>query len=276
MQRRLFLRSVAAGGALALAGCGDGNPLATTTSTTADAGGAGDVETGDGITGDGGAGTGGTGDGGTTTVDEPDSGTSGGAGTGGETGDGGGSTPTETTEWTPTDSQDVPTLGSLDVPFVNNYRYRMDFSNYNPQPVDMILEGEWHAGDYHNTVDYDQIHGDFYYVGGTIAYQTEGHCASFSDSSQVSIPDVDSEQWADTTDTEEQVSDWADIQASGQTTIDGEQLWVFEIGAGERGNQYAYTYYVSAESGYIRRIESQGLVANYWDWGNVGPISLPC
>ena len=263
MQRRLFLRRIAAGGALALAGCGDGNSLAETTSTTAesgdDVGAGGGTGDGDGAGGtdDDGTATGGTGDGSATTAGPTES------------------TPTKTVETT-TDGPETPTLGSLDVSFENNYRYRMDFSNYQPQPVDLTLNGEWNGGAYHNWMTHQGEEIDIWHVGGTFTMRIDGYCSTFSDETNIPVPDLNSDEWADTSETKAQVSDWADLQASGQTTIDGDQLWVFEVAAGERGNEYAYTYYVSTESGYIRRIETQGIVAEYWDWGAVGPISAPC
>lgn len=251
MQRRRFLQTVAAAGALGLAGCsqgGAGSGGGTTTTPAA---------------GDGGSGGTPSGDAGTTQA--PTTTTA--------TGYGSPSTPTPTQTRT---TSEAPALGDMNVDFADNYRYRIDFSDYAQQPSDMAVTGEWHGSDYHSRVATGGETVDVWQVGGRIYVSSQGQCTAVPDSGSVPVADVDSGEWSDTSATEEQIQAWIDETASGTATIDGERMWVFAVDAGERGNEWSYTYYISAASGHLRRVETQGIVIEYWDWGAVPPISAPC
>ena len=263
MQRRHFLRAVAAGGALALAGCSE-NATGGTTTAQPDAG-SGSNPFGGGESED--VGNGGAGGGGTTPTPAP---TPTPAATPDPT------TTTQTVEWTATPSPASPRLGDLSVEFADNYRFSMDFSNYDAAAGNIRMVGEYHGQNFHNRASYDGDIVDVWLVGGTQYFATDGYCTPVSGSGGMGLPDVDADDWADTEESKRRLEGWADVTASGEATIDGEAMWRFAVTAGERGNEWDYTYYLSKETGYLRRLETQGIVIEYWDWGNVGPIGAPC
>jgi hypothetical protein len=312
MQRRRFLHAVAAGGALALAGCSqdESNPFGEDTGTTPGDGGDGAVTGGDGSDGDG---TGGNGDGASATTagggtagDGGDGGsggtdggggdgTDGGSGDGGTDGggsdggtDGGGETTvsdgsgdgsaegTETggdgTQTTVT-NLDNPTIRTLDPTFETSFRFRADFSGYADAPDDASMNGAWHGGDFRGEWTAQGQTVEFYSVSNRTYIVADGSCTQLD-----SYPTggVDTEDWVDTEDTEQRFNDLFDRQADGQTTIDGESMYVFELTSTEAGSEYDVTYYLSAATGYLRRVETNGVVLEYYDWGNVGPIQAPC
>ena len=252
MERRHFLGGLCIGSVTLLAGCGGGDGNGTTTTA-----GGGD---GDGTT------TAGNGTPMDTATDTPADGaaTTQGADT---TSSPDGTTPSGTTTG--------PTLGEVVVGFESNYRFRVDYSDFEEQATNMIVEGTWNGGDMHMEMTYEGQTMEMYHVGGTTYMVAQGECISL-DQMGGQIPDMNTDEWASTEDQQTHVEDWSDLSPSGQTTIDGESVWIFSVEAGERGNEYPLTYYVSADSGYLRRVEVQGLVIDYWDWGNVGPIDAPC
>ncbi len=68
-----------------------------------------------------------------------------------------------------------------------------------------------------------------------------------------------------------------DVTPAGRTTIDGETMLVYEFAADEAAasGEGDVTYYVSAETGYIRRVEGAFGVLDYHSWGSVQPIEPP-
>jgi len=61
------------------------------------------------------------------------------------------------------------------------------------------------------------------------------------------------------------------------TTIDGEEVYVYESNADRPGGfEGPFTIYVSAETGYVLRQESPNVVSETWDWGDVEPVEPPC
>lgn len=263
MQRRRFLQTVTVGGALLLAGCsGGGDPGGQETTTTTP----GDSD-----------GDGGTGGDTTTAAPPPTTDTP---------------TPSPTPDEQPTDagtsappageptgtpgSPGNPTLGGTNVQFVDNYRFSVDLSDYEGGATDMTMEGAWHGSDFvtHATVEGQDI--SVYQVGGTMYLDASGYCTPVQGTGSTPMPDIDAEEWAGTDEAQSQVDAWPDLTATGQTTIDGESVWIFAVDAGDRDNQHAYRYYIGQTSGYLRRAESQGVVIDYWDWGAVDSIQAPC
>jgi hypothetical protein len=67
-----------------------------------------------------------------------------------------------------------------------------------------------------------------------------------------------------------------ELEAVGRDTIDGEEVYVFELSASEAAeHDGAVTYYVSVETGYLRRVESEGTAMDFHSWGDVDPIEPP-
>ncbi|MFC7008201.1 hypothetical protein [Halalkalicoccus salilacus] len=59
-----------------------------------------------------------------------------------------------------------------------------------------------------------------------------------------------------------------ELEAVGRDTIDGEEVYVFELSASEAAeHDDAVTYYVSVETGYLRRVESEGTAMDFHSWG---------
>jgi hypothetical protein len=298
MQRRRFLHVVAAGGAVTLAGCSqDGStPFGEDTDTAAGDSGDGSVFGSDGSDGDG---AGGDGSGASATTAGGGTAADGGGdgGTGGtETASGGTATATDTAgdgtatatdgdgTATATDPGDdgtrttvstieKPTFGELDPTFEPSFRFTADFSGLEDVPNDASMDGAWHGGDFK---------GQWTAQGQTVVlYSVSNHTYIVADGSCTQLDSyptqgVDTEDWVDTQDTEQRFNDLFDREAEGRTTIDGESMYVFELTATEAGTEYDVTYYLSADTGYLRRVETNGVVLKYYDWGNVGPIQAPC
>lgn len=69
-------------------------------------------------------------------------------------------------------------------------------------------------------------------------------------------------------DPEQPEADSEEYYASGTATVEGQEAYVFEVEGG--------TYYVSVETGYPVRFESQeGDVVTFHSWGETDPISPP-
>lgn len=62
--------------------------------------------------------------------------------------------------------------------------------------------------------------------------------------------------------------EFEEIRATGQTTVDGEEVWEFDIESG--------TYYISVETGYpVQFVDDGGGTVTFHSWGDVDPISPP-
>jgi hypothetical protein len=58
-------------------------------------------------------------------------------------------------------------------------------------------------------------------------------------------------------------------------TIDGEEMYVFELSEEQTAIDVDETYYVSVDTGHIRRIEMDDGVIDFDSWGDVEPIEAP-
>lgn len=67
-----------------------------------------------------------------------------------------------------------------------------------------------------------------------------------------------------------------EITFAGTDTVDGEQMYVYEYTLAVSGEfEHEMTVYVSAETGYVLRLESGDLVTNYHSHGEADPIEAP-
>lgn len=75
---------------------------------------------------------------------------------------------------------------------------------------------------------------------------------------------------------EEEAVEHPELEAVGRDTIDGEAVHVFELSADEAAeHDVDVTYYVSVETGYLRRVEYESAVMDFHSWGSVDPIEPP-
>jgi hypothetical protein len=84
--------------------------------------------------------------------------------------------------------------------------------------------------------------------------------------------DVDSLADADTIEQDFTSSEVASLVPSGAATIDGQQMYVYDLEA----EGTTATYYIGVENRRLARVETQGTVFDYTDWGAVDPITAPC
>ena len=71
-------------------------------------------------------------------------------------------------------------------------------------------------------------------------------------------------------------SELPDVTAEGTTTIEGETMLVYEFASeAASGFESEATYYVSRETGYLRRVESDSGTIDYHSWGSADPVSPP-
>lgn len=113
---------------------------------------------------------------------------------------------------------------------------------------------------------------EVYYVDGEIYQVVAGQC--FKNPEEFDVPEsgagpTPGEQWdpsVSTTDDPDRTE-----------TIDGETMRVYEVGADPdspyQGDQI--TVYVSDETGYLRRVETEQGTLEYHSWGEVEPIEAP-
>lgn len=184
-----------------------------------------------------------------------------------------GETPTQSlTEPTPTDGAgtDTPvTAGDIEVRTEPNFRFRISFST---DQGTVTHEGRWHGDDFASTVTGPDSSGEVYYVDGTSYVANQDACERLrSGGSNYDTTAVD-----DSATRVQRFQEWDDVTATDTATVDGETVYVFEVDPEGRSISNPYTYYVNPTTGYVRRIEGPNFVVEYWDWGDVGPISAPC
>jgi hypothetical protein len=100
------------------------------------------------------------------------------------------------------------------------------------------------------------VDGDSYIVSGNSCFLSSG-----------GAPDqgITADQF------EEDQTEAADVTPTGEDTIDGEAVLVYEFNSdGEE-----VTYYVSTETGYPVRVESKSGTFTFSSWGDVDPIEKP-
>ena len=200
---------------------------------------------------DGGAPTDGSGDGPTATED---------AG-GGTDGSGSG---TETTGGSETDSG-APELGDT-VVFPDSFAMTATVST-GGQTFEM--SGRFDGEDLYWEFEQGGQVIEWYLVGERSYVVTGGQCFSGSLQQGISREDVDPGTFA------EGASANPAVEPVGTDTIDGEEVLVYEVsGSGAAGGE-TLTYYVLADSGYPRRIESESMQWDFHSWGEVEPVEAP-
>jgi len=116
----------------------------------------------------------------------------------------------------------------------------------------------FHEGDSRASWTFDGQQVEVYQVGSDSYTVTQGSCFKFE--MQTPGDDVFDPQ-------EPQEAD-IEYEARGRTTVDGQEVYQFDI---EQG-----TYYISVATGYPVRFEGdQGTVVTFHSWGETSPISPP-
>jgi len=133
------------------------------------------------------------------------------------------------------------------------------------------IEGRFHSEDWYLRIETNDGTFELYLVDGDTYQVSDEQC--FKNAQQ----DFESDG-ADPATVRSDAEELPDLTPDGRTTIDGEAMIVYEFddvpGDSSEGTQ-TVKYYVSAETGYPRRIEGEFGVLNFHSWGDVDPIEAP-
>ena len=194
-----------------------------------------------------------------------------GDGTDGGTGDGGDSdgetqTPTATETTQDDGAGRVARLGETSS-FPESYAMTATISR-NGQTIEM--SGRFYQGDMYWEFEQQGQQIEWYLVGDNSYVVTQGGCFSGMMQGGMDRESVDPSAFS------EQASANPDVEPAGTDTIDGEEVLVYEVsGSGMGGTDGTVTYYVLADSGYPRRIESASMQWDFHSWGAVEPVQEP-
>jgi hypothetical protein len=129
------------------------------------------------------------------------------------------------------------------------------------------MSGRFHRGDMYWQFEQQDQQIEWYIVENE-AYTVVGEqCFTGSVQSGLDREDVDPDAFA------EGASANPTVEPAGRDTIDGEAVLVYEVSADAAGE--TLTYYVLADSGYLRRIESPSMQWDFSDWGAADPVQPP-
>lgn len=185
------------------------------------------------------------------------------------TADGDGGTATDENPETTTEGEGTDvTFGTL-YSMPNDYRFEAEYSNPD-EDVSGTMRGRYHGSDFYQRIEPDSTNNVFeiYHVDGddyVVLSETQCLVNPGSAAKPDSGTDSDAEEYGSKPD--------ANLRPSGTTTIDGETVYVFEVtGEDVEGK---WVLYVSASTGYLRRVETDNATVDFYDWGDVDPISIP-
>jgi hypothetical protein len=124
------------------------------------------------------------------------------------------------------------------------------------------IEGRIHEGDFYMLIEpTDDPASEFYSVDGTQYVVSGGQCFITGQREDAAPARIDDDREA-----------YADLSPSGRDTIDGQDVFVYDLPAEDGGSP---TYYVSTETGYPVRFESNDSTFSFHSWGDVDPITAP-
>lgn len=190
---------------------------------------------------------------------------------------GDGSTPTDAPTETPGDDE-TPTEtpdGNGDGPAFGEWiqggdSFAIEMVSESPETDgEVTMQGRFHGGNSYwsmefqgQTIESYTVDGDDYLVMGGTCFLNPG------DQQQPYDPedDYDPGGWDD------DVEEYSGLTPDGTATIDGEEMYVYRL---SDAGVDQITYYVSVESGYLRRVEFPGGHIDYHSWGEVDPIEAP-
>jgi len=135
------------------------------------------------------------------------------------------------------------------------------------------ISGRFSRGDSYIRFESEEAEGEFYLVGDNQYLVTssggESFCIQNPDRTPPGEGQIDPGEYEST------VSEHSDVTPTGTTTIDGEGVYVYEFDSSTAGQSGTVTYYVSVNSGYIRRVETEQSTFNFHSWNDVDPIEGP-
>jgi len=259
MERRKFLTTVAVAGAVGLTGCtggdgDDGGNGGDSSGNGGDNGGENGSDNGGENGGDNGGENGGDngGENGSDNGGEngSDNGGENGGDNGGENGSGNGG------------SSDGPALSDS---FNWDSSFIAEMTLNQPEMGESTVTMRFNSGNWHQTLESDQGTFDIYQVDGDVYMVQESGC--IKNPGQTPTP----ESGVSPENQNAVEEEYPDLTPEGQETIDGEEVYVYEA----ESEGQTVTWYVSVESGYLRRMEFDGGTIDYHSWGEVDPIEAP-
>jgi hypothetical protein len=132
----------------------------------------------------------------------------------------------------------------------------------------MEMAGRFHGGDVYWEIDQQGQQMEWYLVDGASYVVTGGQCFTGSTQMAVGAEQAHPDQFP------ENAQAHPNVEPAGTETIEGDEVLVYEISAADGGSE-TLTYYVLADSGYPRRIESESMQWDFHSWGEVDPIEAP-
>ena len=132
----------------------------------------------------------------------------------------------------------------------------------------MEMAGRFHGGDVYWEIDQQGQQMEWYLVDGNSYVVTGGQCFTGTSQMAVGAEEAHPDQFP------ENAQAHPNVEPAGRETIDGEDVLVYEVSGAGEGSE-TVTYYVLADSGYPRRIESESMQWDFHSWGEVNPIEAP-
>lgn len=193
-----------------------------------------------------------------------------GAGEGnGETGSTGDEMDTETADEEMTETADE---GETRQSFREAVQYETSFvmtGTFEQDGQTAEAEGRFNGGNFYMQFEQDGQVTESYWVDGDHYLVADGQC--FLNPGRGGVSGA-----FDPDNVRKNPEDLPEVTAKGTTTIDGETMLVYEFASeSAAGVENEATYYVSAETGYLRRVEGDFGTIDYRSWGTADPVSAP-
>jgi hypothetical protein len=160
----------------------------------------------------------------------------------------------------PVGTERLPTLGEL-LHYEDEYRYRIDVGE-----LDYVQVGRWHGENFYAEVTVEGERYETYDVDGQQYFVSGGECMELSvDTTR------DPNNW-----TAQESNVNQSVRPIETTTIDGEEVYVYELQVDGPEGTTTSTLYVNAETGYAVRQVVDDVTIETRDWGAVEPVEAPC
>ncbi|MFP4628623.1 MAG: hypothetical protein ACLFMX_06515, partial [Halobacteriales archaeon] len=198
-----------------------------------------------------------------------------------------GPTPTDADDPTPTDQPEDPTPTADEPPgddpdeqhFLGEWMtwsesYVMEMAFDDPETGDsgtMIMRIDGDSSHWRVETEEEGV-SEMYAIEGDTYIVSDGECLLTSGGNE---PSEEFDYGSDPDTYEEEASSYPDLEPAGDDTIDGEAMYVYEVTATETDDFESATYYVSQDSGYLRRVETETGTVDLHSWGSVEPIEPP-
>ena len=158
------------------------------------------------------------------------------------------------------------------IAFADSYAYEGEFTD-EQTGQEFRMEGRVAGGDSYMRMDGQDGLMEIYAIEGeTFFVEDEQQCFAMPGAEPAEEGPDDVEVGTH----EEEVGAHPELEAVGRDEIDGEEVYVFELTAEEAtAHDDEVTYYVSVETGYLRRVEADDAVIDFHSWGEVDSIEPP-